>query len=207
VNWIKSIRSILIKFMSQFLESIRFENGNYHLLELHQERVNRTFAQFFPAVKPLQLSEILPEFNQLEKFKFRVVYDHRSSDLSYAVYEPKLIRSIKLVNVDHLDYSFKYADRSVLNQLVQKAGTDEIIIVKNGLIADSSYANIACFDGHKWWTPEKPLLQGVRRNHLIQTNKLGTKDITAEQLFQFQSVSLINAMMGLSELSIPTFKI
>ena len=63
------------------------------------------------------------------------------------------IRSLKVVVDDRIDYSFKSADRSSLNRLTaQKGDCDEIIIVKNGLVTDTSFTNIAVFDGEQWLT-------------------------------------------------------
>jgi 4-amino-4-deoxychorismate lyase len=158
----------------------------------------------YPTSKPFELKEVLPAFDREGKHKFRVVYDHLQYVVEHAPYQPKDIRSMKIVEADELDYSFKYANRNVLNGLVKQAGSDEIIIVKDGLLTDASYANIACFDGHKWWTPEHPLLNGVRRQDLLSRGILFERRITSNDLYTFDKVCLINAMLDLCELTIPT---
>jgi hypothetical protein len=39
----------------------------------------------------------------------------------------------------------------------QRGNADEIIIVRNGLLSDTSYSNIALFDGTMWVTPKTHL--------------------------------------------------
>ncbi len=187
--------------MSRFLESIACDSGAIPLLEFHQQRVNRTFACFYPGVAPLNLEEILSKIPLSGKFKCRVLYDHTGATVEYKKYQPKEIQSIEIVE-SNLDYSFKFADRSELNSLVERSGADEIIIVKNGLVTDSSYSNLAFFDGSKWWTPKSPLLKGVRRESLLQVGALSEMDVSIEHLSSFEKVSLINAMLDLGELAV-----
>lgn len=187
-----------------FLESIRFEDGHYHLLSLHQLRVNRTFAAFYPGIRPLQLEEVLPSIDEQGKSKVRVVYNHNEHQIEHAPYHPKVIRSVKLVEADALEYAFKYSDRKEINKLVEDSGADEIIIVRNGFITDASYANLAFWDGKIWWTPSEPLLSGVRRKALLDQKKLIVADIRVSDIRNFKSASLINAMLDLDEMPINT---
>lgn len=55
------------------------------------------------------------------------------------------IRSLRLVAADdELDYHLKYADRSALARLLQRRDDcDEILIVRDGAITDTSYSNVA----------------------------------------------------------------
>lgn len=139
-----------------------------------------------------------------EETKGRVVYDKDGvKDVSFAAYHPLNIHSLKLVACDNLDYSYKSADRSQLQKLKEQRGDcDEIIIVKNGLLTDTSYSNIALFDGENWYTPKHPLLQGTMRESLIDQGKLRECDLKPEDLNRFLKVSLINAMMPLGFLEV-----
>jgi len=185
-----------------FLETIRFDAGQFHLLGLHQARVDRTFAAFYPGGRPHRLVELLPKNIGDGRHKCRFLYDDQSFTIESAPYQSRIIKTVKLVNADHLDYSFKFADRSELNELVAQAGTDDIILVKNGLVTDASYANLACFDGENWWTPDQPLLAGVKRAHLIEKGDLKTRTIHPADLLQFRKICLINAMLDLDEVSL-----
>ncbi len=192
--------------MSRFIETIRFEGGYYHLLRYHQARVNRTFSAFYPGTKPLDLSAVLTPSEDSGRQKLRVVYDGKSHHVERTPYEPKNIQSFEVVYAD-IDYSFKYADRAQLNDLLKNSTADEIIIMKDGLITDSSYSNLAFFDGSNWWTPKQPLLSGVRRAQLLEQGTLQEMDIKVEHLSSFEKVSLINAMLDLGDICLPTNQI
>ena len=103
--------------MNRFIETIRFENGKFHLLEYHQERVNRTFATFYPQHVSLNLEEILPNIEWTGKHKFRLEYDATAHQFNNKLYKPKRIKNIKLVETN-IDYGFKFSDRSELQKLL-----------------------------------------------------------------------------------------
>lgn len=65
-------------------------------------------------------------------YKARVVYGAQGVEaIEYAPYKMKEIHSLKVVEDDSIDYTYKSTDRSALNALVaQKGDCDEIIIVK-----------------------------------------------------------------------------
>ncbi len=133
-------------------------------------------------------------------FKCRVIYGNELSDASFSPYTPRIIRSLKLVHHNTIDYAWKYEDRSALNDLLaQKAAADEIIIVKNGYLTDSSYSNLAFYDGTTWFTPENPLLKGIQREYLLQQGKLQTAPLRVEDLESFSQIALINAMLELGD--------
>jgi 4-amino-4-deoxychorismate lyase len=144
----------------------------------------------------------LPAFSEAGTHKFRLLYDEKSFSIESAPYQARTIKTVKMVNADHLDYGFKFSDRSEINDLVELAGTDEIIMIKNGLITDASYANIACFDGKTWWTPQVPLLAGVKRAELLNKGVLKTRVIRHDELHQFNKICLINAMLDVDEVSL-----
>ena len=77
---------------------------------------------------------------------------------------------------------------------------DEVVIIRNGLLTDTSYSNIALFDGRHWVTPRQPLLRGTMRQSLLDAGVLTEQDIKAEDWSSYRRVSLINAMMPLGRL-------
>jgi len=186
--------------MCRFIESIRFEKGQYQLLEYHQKRVNSTFQQFFPDTSPLKLRDVLPDLSHGESHKVRVVYGRKVYNISQAPYQMAPIASFQLVRADTVSYNFKFHDRSQMDRLKEASRADEIIMVKNGLLTDASYANLAFFDGSRWFTPDTFLLNGVQRQYLIDTGQITEKPIRPEDLQHFEKFCLINAMLQLEEL-------
>ena len=186
----------------RFIESICFKDGHYHLVELHQARVNRTFENYFPQHSPHNLVEILPPLALKGNYKVRVVYNADTIDIEYAEYHIRKINTLQLVDAQYIDYAYKYEDRSTINQLMDEATADDIIMLKDGLITDSSYANLALWDGSDWITPERTMLAGVKRALLLENGALRTREIHADDLNSFQKISLINAMLDLGDIEI-----
>ena len=85
---------------------------------------------------------------------------------------------------------------------------DDVLLLKNGYLTDTSFANIALFDGVNWYTPRIPLIYGVNRTQLIEHGILIEKDITSCDLVNFIRVSLFNAMneFGSIELDISSIR-
>ena len=190
----------------RFIESIRYKDGEYHNLILHQERMDRTFERFMPEIKAHDLSKILPKLELRGTYKVRVVYysdtEDANYDLEYAEYIPRKIETLKLVETNAFDYSFKFEDRKDIENLIDDQA-DDMVIVINGNITDGSYFNLAFWNGTEWHTPDTPLLRGVRRDQLLDEGRIQEVRIMASDLKKYQKVSLINAMLDLGELEVP----
>lgn len=129
-----------------------------------------------------------------------MIYGWELLQVEFLPYTPRPIRSLKLVADDAIDYAWKSEDRSALEHLfAQKGACDDILIVKNGLLTDSSYSNLAFYDGEVWFTPEMPLLQGVQRERLLQEEQIIAASIRVEDLNCFSQIALINAMLQLGD--------
>ena len=153
----------------------------------------------------VDLSEIitLPENLGTGIYKCRIIYDYAIHDISFTPYKKRDIRSLKIVHDDNIDYSYKYENRSAIEKLFeQRDNCDDIIIVKNNLLTDSSFANLALFNGSKWITPKQPLLKGTKRQFLLDNGLLTEADILSSDIRNFHRISLINAMLDLDEVSV-----
>lgn len=187
--------------MSQFIESIRVEFGALMSLDHHQQRINNTLTHF-NANHHIDLKQLVcsPEFSNIAVVKCRVLYDlYEILSTEFIPYAIKSISSINIVGINGNEYSFKYADRKWINDLLASSGTDEIIMHDQYLIKDASYANLAFYDGHNWVTPAQPLLKGTRREQLIKSNIIIPQDIYVDQLHLYKQVKFINAMMNWQE--------
>lgn len=174
----------------RLLETIHILEGEVLNLEYHQKRVNRSRTQLgFHDTLPLELSA--PKEGE---FRCRVLYEREIEKVEYLPYRRKEISSFKLLHSD-IVYDLKYEDRSAINDLIQKCPeADEIIIVKNSLITDTSIANLCFFDGSNWLTPKSPLLYGTCRERLLDTHKIITADIDYRSLNDFSKIAVMNAM-------------
>ncbi len=181
-----------------FLESIRLENGLFSLLPFHQRRIDSTRKFYFGATKSLLLTAFLGglEKPQHGLHKCRVIYgmDFQAAEILPYTFKP--INTLRLVNADDLAYNSKFADRQAITKLLDlRAGADDILITQQNRPTDTSYCNIAFFDGKNWITPRQALLAGVQREFLLQEGIITKKVISVSQLSQFKSFKLFNAMI------------
>lgn len=194
-----------------FIETIRVDNGTFIRPEVHVDRMCRTVREIFGSDLSFGLPDgLIPADRREGVVKCRIVYGKAIEEMTFIPYAPRQINSLQLIeSTENIDYHLKYADRApLINLLEQKNGCDEILIVQNGAITDTSYSNVAFFDGRQYVTPDTFLLNGTRRQHLLQTGLITEMRITPSDLSRFQRVVLINAMLGLEEnISVPTANI
>ena len=186
----------------QFVETIKIKNGKAMALPYHQERMKRTMQHFFPGKDLPCLEEVIAPTKDMYFYKARVVYGEEGiKNIQYAPYSMKEIHTLKIVRDDDIDYPFKSTNRSGLNRLAaQKGNCDEIIIIKNGLVTDTSFTNIAIYKkDDKWLTPKHPLLLGTKRAALLEKGTILEADITLDDLMKSEKVSLFNAMIDFGE--------
>ncbi len=190
--------------MSQFIESIKVEDQKAFLMEFHQKRVNDTFAHF-GAQGSIDLEKIFKSLEHDEDglYKLRIVYDlnrnFKHQMIPYAIPE---IENFQLVENNSYDYSFKFEDRKEFEKMKTKAKTEEIIIVKNNHITDTSYTNILFLKGETWYTPATYLLNGVMRQHLLKEKKIKEAEITLQNIREFSHFQLINSMNDFDDMFI-----
>lgn len=182
--------------MIQFLETIRLADGILQQLDLHQQRVDRTLKAHYGT--RINLSGIrIPHACHEGVFKCRVIYDTEIREIDFQPYILRPRKIVKVVNGDDIDYPYKYADRTPINTLWHGTQADDVIILKNGLITDSAYANIILQNGDGLFTPTRPLLCGTMRQRLLDEQAILTKDIGAAQLSDYQYIHFVNAMQPL----------
>lgn len=184
--------------MCRLVESIKLEDGMFYRIKYHQERVNKAFAACFPDEEPISVFDALHQSSipQSGIYKCRIVYDTDVQLVEMLPYVRREIHSLKLVETDIESSVFKMEDRTRLNAaFAQRGDCDDVLLVKNGLLTDTSYCNIALYDGSTWYTPRIPLLYGVNRAQLLAEGKLLEKDIKPSELINFQSICLFNAMI------------
>lgn len=187
--------------MFQFIESIKVDDGQIHLPEEHQKRIDKVFINFGKA-NPLSIQEVVKEINFPQKglFKLRIEYDLESRFIVELLpYNRRRIQKFQMVTHDDLDYRFKYKNRKIFDEIKAHSSAEEIIIIQKRSITDTSFSNIVFRRNHEWWTPKTYLLNGVQRQWLLNNNKIKECDITLDNLSDFTHFKLINAMNNLEE--------
>jgi len=184
--------------MYLFFETIRISNGIAQNVDYHQRRMDNTIRLKLGSSNLPELTEIIsvPESFTQGIVKCKIEYTSQDYHMSFDHYNPRTIKSLKLVYCNSINYAHKYCDRQLLNDLFEKrANCDDILIVKNGRISDTSFSNIALFDGYTWYTPDSPLLPGTARARMIDSGVLKEMKISDHDLHDFQSFELINSML------------
>jgi len=127
--------------------------------------------------------------------------DKKIKKVEYFELTKREFNKFKVVKCDDIEYSFKSENREKLNSLkVEKF--DEVIIVKNGLITDTTISNLAFFDGINWLTPAQPLLKGTKMEELIQKGFLKQKEIKIDEITKFKKFAMMNAIIGFNKIDI-----
>ncbi len=193
--------------MCRFLETIKVINGECQNLEYHVQRFRETRRIFFGQTEDISLESLLKDMDPDPEilYKLRIVYDDKIQEVTLSGYEPKQIRKVKLVDASQIDYSFKYADREAFTALLEQAGDcDEIILTRNGFVTDASYANLIFFLGDQTFTPDTPLLNGTKRQLLLDMKVIKEMPIKIAQIKEYSYFGLINAMLDPGDITLST---
>ncbi len=185
--------------MFLLFESIACKNGRLDLLDLHQERVNRSLYELFSVRShPIQLRKIIGDkkLPAKGKCKIKIQYDKSSYHVSIRRYRSKPFDNIIFQHDDRISYSHKFIDRRIFESAPKRQLR---IWVKNGLLTDSDYSNLALLHNRTWYTPAEPLLKGVMRTHLLQTGAVKEKTIRFEDIHKYSHIAFINALNDLDE--------
>ncbi len=192
--------------MCRLFETIKISEKKLCNLNYHNLRFNKGCKEIFGIDEYCDLAEVIdiPDDLDFETHKCRVVYDSTIRLVSFEPYIRREIKSIKIVQRNEVNYSHKYLDRTLFDKMLKdEKSCDEILIVKNGFITDTSFSNVAFFNGLVWYTPENPLLKGTMRAFLLDTKKIEIAKIRVEDLYKFEKISLINAMNSLGDIELP----
>lgn len=190
--------------MCLFIETIRIENGKAVNLAFHNYRFNRTRRDLFECNLPVNLADYIQPEQYMERTKCRIEYREEVEKVEYQPYTIRPVNSLKIMTSDGLDYTYKSSDRQKLDELFrQKGEADDILIVRDGLLTDTSVANIALWNGSQWETPEVPLLEGTMRASLLGKGIIVPAVIRPHDLSRYSSIRLFNAMIGFGEVEIP----
>lgn len=203
---------IFLPRMSYYLETFLVAHRRLVRESEHRLRLARTLhcAPDSPAVSRL-LALAAHEAHHapdVPRLRGRLVYNlHGEADFSLLPYAPRRIETLRLVHDDHIDYALKRTDRSALDAcFARRRGADDVIIVRRGLLTDTTVANLALFDPHtaRWYTPAVPLLAGTHRSALLSAGVLTPHpNLTPESLVHFTRLRLFNALLSWGECELP----
>jgi len=197
--------------MSPLFETIRVEDGAALHLGYHAARMNRSRREIFgtpssgksggPRLPEIDLATELaiPAGLPPDVHRCRVLYGERIDEVTFTPYVPREVRSLSIRVADDIRYDHKFTDRSALDALRRSVPGDDVLIVRGGLVTDTSAANIVFFDGVRWLTPASPLLPGTARARLLDEGRIVAEEIRVGDLSLFSKAVLVNAMIGFNQ--------
>lgn len=184
--------------MSRLIESISLRNGVFENLRAHQRRVVDSIHTCFGGPPRWSLDEVVSQ-HQLPTsgwHKVRLVYDDRSATVTIGPYAIRPVSTLRLVFDDTIEYQYKFEDRTRINRLFENRGeADDILIIRNGFVTDTSYANIVFRSREGWFTPTTFLLNGTMRQTLLDSGRISAVPIRVEDLARYSHFKLINALL------------
>ena len=183
-----------------FLETICILNGKIQNIVSHKKRMQETASYFrFNAPELPDIEALLTDGLRESKVKCRVCYHNEITSIEFERYVPNNLKSLKLINM-FPDYSFKFSNRKAIDDLLKfRNGCDDVLIVRNGLISDTSYSNVVFRKDNMYFTPNFPLLNGTKRQKLLENKIIEEAVINVETIKQYDRVWLINALLDIED--------
>jgi 4-amino-4-deoxychorismate lyase len=187
--------------MCLLIETLGISEGKLKNISFHNERFNRSRRELFGIETELNLESIIdiPHSFTSGKVKCTIVYSAEIISVTFSEYKIKKLDTLQFVENNSIEYSYKFKDRHQFEKLKAGIKADDIIIIKNGFVTDTSYANIVFYDGYKWVTPSSPLLHGTARSRLLAENAIYPEEIRKSDIKLFKYAKIINAMIGLED--------
>jgi 4-amino-4-deoxychorismate lyase len=185
--------------MSLLLETIQIRSGIMMNTCYHQERMVNSSQAIFGNKVTFDLKTLpIPSEYRSGIAKCRILYNNKIERIEFEPYVQRQIQSLQIVTDNAISYPYKFADRSQLMELLkQKAGSDDILIVKNGRVTDTSFGNVVLLKDKKYYTPSSYLLNGTKRQQLLKDGIITERNISSEDLFYMDKLFIINAMLDL----------
>lgn len=186
-----------------FIEVIKVEDGMFVDPQTHIDRIFRTTMHFFakPPLDVQLMKDMIPINLRTGVVKCRIVYSKKVISIDFEQYKMRNIRSLAIIEDNTIDYNFKYLNREAINELFSQRGDcDDILIVKNSLITDTSYSNVVLKNfKDELYTPTSTLLPGTKRQKLLDTGIIHEKEIRVNDIQSYKGIYLINAMIDIED--------
>ncbi len=182
----------------KLFETIKFSDDTFHHLNFHQERINTSLKKLNLNRKYI-LKDILTPPNTNETYRTKFIYDKDGFSFEHFLYKQKIIKSLSLIDASHIEYSLKYLDRKDIDILKNKSD-DEIIMIKDDYVTDTSIANLYFLKYNTWFTPSTSLLRGTYQKNLLENTKVKLADIRVKDILKYKNIAISNAMIGFFEL-------
>ena len=180
-------------------ETIAIIDGIPQNLAFHQARMDNTIEKLFQKMSVFNLEEIIqvPTEYQNGLIKCRIDYNQQDFNIIFSAYQRREIRNYQCVYLDSLDYTFKYTNRTIFEDI--KMTKDEVVIIQDKKVTDCRIGNLIFFKDGIWYGPKNYLLKGTQLSRLLSENRVQLKEINTDEIHQYEKVMMINAMNPFDE--------
>lgn len=184
-----------------FIETLKVINGKFETPEEHFARLSNTQKEIYGISSNFFLENSEIPFDARKGIvKCRILYDDKIKNIEYFPYNMRNINSLKIINTENIRYDKKFADRRCFENLLKFKGLyDDILICINNEITDTSFSNIVFSDGENFYTPSSYLLNGVRRQQLLNKGIIKELKMQISDISSFQKAYLINTMISIDD--------
>ena len=185
-----------------FIEVVKVKDGVFVDPQPHKERVFCTTSNFFSEPLIVVLTDnMIPVDLRIGIVKCRIVYNSKIVSIEFEPYKMRSIQTLAIVEDPTIDYSYKYLNRDSISKLfARREECDDILIVKNSMVTDTSYSNVVFKDSEgKLYTPISTLLAGTERQRLLEKGDIQEKEINVNDIRMYVGVYLINAMIDIED--------
>jgi 4-amino-4-deoxychorismate lyase len=186
--------------MSLLFETIKCQNRQLKHLFYHNNRVKSSRNELFGINEDLDFENSIkiPDWVGEGLYRCRINYGDNIEKIDFYSYDFKHPKLIQIVENTSIKYNFKFENRDRFHKLLaDNSDVDDVIITQNNYLTDATYANLAFFDGSKWFTPYTYLLLGTKRMYLLDNQLLVEDEIKVKDLNKFKKIAFINAMRDL----------
>ena len=129
--------------------------------------------------------------------KCRIDYNQQDFNIIFSAYQRREIKNYQCIYLDKLNYTFKYTNRTIFENLnIEK---DEAIIIQSGKITDCRIGNLLFLKNNIWYSSKDYLLKGTQLSNLLSKNRIELAEIRVDDLHQYEKVMMINAMNPFDE--------
>ncbi|MBS6673066.1 MAG: aminotransferase class IV [Haemophilus paraphrohaemolyticus] len=180
-------------------ETIAIIDGIPQNLAFHQARMDNTIEKLFQKTSVFNLEEIIqvPTEYQNGLIKCRIDYNQQDFNIIFSDYQRREIRNYQCVYLDNLDYTLKYTNRTIFEDI--NMIKDEAVIIHDKKVTDCRIGNLIFFKDGIWYGSKNYLLKGTQLSRLLSENRVQLKEINADEIHQYEKVMMINAMNPFDE--------
>jgi 4-amino-4-deoxychorismate lyase len=182
--------------MCRLLETMMIVDGVVRNAQYHNARLNTSRRELFHSADTLDVRDLIPVADGLHGLvRCRMIYAETVLSVECEPYLRQPIRSLQLLRRDDISYPYKFAERSQFAEALRhRNDCDDVLIVKQDRITDTSFSNVAFFLETEWVTPAAPLLKGTMRASLLDRGMIVEDDVRVADLKNFSQIMLINAL-------------